>query len=258
MSETPARERRTALGCGCGGAVALVLAVIMGLAWLGYGTGERFRQALADPEARDAASREILGYETLPAGYHPMGGFSVPFVMDMAMLSDRQPPPGEEIAGPREAFEHRGFVFLATRARGSREREVRELLRGERERAEFFEEIDQAFERQEVLGRGRLQAGGAEVLYLAERGRLDLSPDGEEDPEADPGRDPGRRPAPDPMPESAEGPQETFLTRFLFECPDGGRLRVGTWFEAAPGGDAGTPADPEAARRFLDHFDLCG
>ena len=230
VTETPARERRTALGCGCGGAVALVLALIMGLAWLGYGTGERFRQTLADPEARDAASREILGYDALPAGYHPMGGFSVPFIMDMAMLSDRQPEPGEEISGPKEAFERRGFVFLATRARGAREREVREFLRGERERAEFFQEIDETFEREEVLGHGRIEAGGSRVLYLAERGRMDLG----------------------------EGARETLLTRFLFECPDGGRLRVGTWFEVAAGAAAGTPADPESARRFLDHFELCG
>lgn len=229
MKEPPGRERRTALGCGCGAAVALVLALIMGLAWLGYGTGERFRRALSDPEARDEASREILGYEALPAGYHPMGGFSVPFVMDMAMLSDLEPAPGEEVSGPEEAFDRRGFVFIATRARDARERELREYFRGERERAEFFQEIDQAFEREEVLGRGRLEAGGARVLYLAERGRMDLG----------------------------GGERETLLTRFLFECPDGGRLRVGTWFEAAPGG-GDSPDDPEAARRFLDHFELCG
>jgi len=226
-------ERRSLLGCGCGGAVALVLAVIVGLAWYGYRQGDRFREVLADPESRAAASREVLGYRELPPGYHPMGGFSVPFVMEMAMLSDREPGPGETVEGPEDAFGRRGFVLMATRSRGGREDELREYFRGERASATFFEEIDRLFASEEALGRGRVEAGGAEVLYVAERGRMELGGAGE----------------------------PTVLTRLLVECGGDSRLRTALWFEPTPaegGGYQGTPADEAALRAFLDHFRLCG
>lgn len=232
VTEAPP-ERRSLLGCGCGGAMALVLATIVGLAWFGYRQGDRFRDALRDPESRAAASLEVLGYRELPAGYHPMGGFSIPLVMEMAMLSDRDPGPGETVEGPEDAFGRRGFVFMATRSWGGRERELREYFRGERDRATFFQEIDQRFEGEEALGRGSVRAGGAEVSYVAERGRMELG---------------GSR-------------EPTVLARLLVACGGDSRLRAAMWFEPAPGsgeGYGGTPADPEALRRFLDHFRLCG
>jgi hypothetical protein len=154
--------------------------------------------------------------------------------MEMAMLSDREPAPGEEIEGPEQAFGRRGFVFLVTRASGRQEAELRAYFRGEREQAQFYQEIDQRFTGGEVVGRGRLRAGGAEeVLYVAERGRMELG----------------------------EGPAPTVLARLLVECPEGSRLRAAMWFEPAPpaeqDGYGGTPADPEALARFLDHFRLC-
>ena len=244
MTSTPppapgagAGERRAALGCGCGALVAGALALVMALAWFGYRKGEGFRESLRDPESRAAASREVLGYRELPAGYHPMGGFSIPFVMEMAMLSDREPAPGEEIEGPEQAFGRRGFVFLVTRTSGRQEAELRAYFRGEREQAQFYQEIDRRFTGGEVVGRGRLSAGGAEeVLYVAERGRMELG----------------------------DGPAPTVLARLLVECPEGSRLRAAMWFEPAPpavggGGEShrGTPADPAALQRFLDHFRLC-
>lgn len=229
-----APSRWSRLGCGCGALMALALATIVGLAWFGYGQGERFRESLADPESRAAASAEVLGHRELPAGYHPMGGFSIPFVMEMAMLSDLDPGPGETVEGPDEAFGRRGFVYMKTRSRGGRAQELREYFRGERERASFFQEIDGKFTGGESVGRGSLRAGGGAVQYVAERGRMELG--GETVP--------------------------TVLTRLLVECEgDDSRLRTALWFEEAPeagGGYDGTPADEEALKEFLDHFFLCG
>lgn len=225
--------RWSRLGCGCGALMALALVTIVGLAWFGYHRGERFREALRDPESRAAASREVLGYRELPDGYHPMGGVSIPFVMEMAMLSDRDPGPGEIVEGPEDAFGRRGFVYMKTRGRGGGEGELEEYFRGERERASFFQEIDGRFEAEERLARGRVEAGGAAVRYVAERGRMELG--GETVP--------------------------TVLARLLVGCGDDGRLRAALWFEAeSPGDDGyeGTPADEAAIRRFLDHFRLCG
>lgn len=213
--------------------MAVVLTVVVGLAWFGYSRGERFERELADPAARDDRSREILGYRTLPEGYHPLGGFSIPFVQKMAMLSDREPPPGETISGPADAFGRRGFVYLEARGSDERERELDRYFGGEAETSEFFADIDERFTGGEELARGNVRAGGAEVRYVAQRGRMEIGD------EAFP----------------------VVLARLLMECGDSSRLRVGMWFEPADGeagGGAGTPADPAALRRFLDHFRLCG
>jgi hypothetical protein len=234
---------RSPIGCGCGAAMALALAVVMGLAWFSYSRGRRFEKELQDPAAREARSREILGYRALPEGYHPLGGFSVPFIQDMAMLSDREPEPGEELSGPADAFGRRGFIYLEARSSDDRAREVEAYFEGKSEHSAFFQDVDERFAVEEALGRGHLRAGGAEVRYVAERGRMTLR--GEELP--------------------------TILARLLMVCPEQTRLRVAMWFEpppeeaAPPSGGAegaaplaGTPADPAALRRFLDHFRLCG
>lgn len=225
-------EPRSPVGCGCGSVLALVLLLVMGLAWFGYSRGQRFQAELRDPEARDARSRQILGYRELPEGYHPMGGFSLPWVQEMAMLSDREPGPDEEVTGPADAFGRRGFVYLEARSSDERAREVEGYFEGESERTEFFEDVDARFTAERELGRGHLRAGGADVRYVAELGRMTL-------------RD-------EELP--------TVLARILMVCPEKSRLRVATWFEPAPEEGVGvqdTPADPARLRTFLDHFRLC-
>ena len=82
-----------------------------------------------------------------------------------------------------------------------------------------------------------MRAGGAEVRYLAERGRMTIGEDA----------------------------FPAVLARLLMACGTDNRLRVGMWFEpappemegAVPGAAPDTPADPAALRRFLDHFRLC-
>jgi len=220
--------------------MTIAILVVMALAWFSYERGHRFEEELSDPAARDARSREILGYQDLPPGYHALGGFSVPFIQEMAMLSDREPAPGEEVSGPADAFGRRGFIYLSSRSSRRRAREVEAYFEGESDHSEFFKDIDDRFEVEEALARGHLRAGGAEVRYVAERGEMEL---GEGD-EALP----------------------TVMARLLIVCPEGSRLRVAMWFEPAPekpagaegtGALTGTPADPAALRRFLDHFQLC-
>jgi hypothetical protein len=79
------------VGIGC--AVLLVLGLVtVGL--LGYSAfrfGKRIEAELKDPSARTAKAKAVLGAETLPDGYHPTLALSIPVLMDMAMLSDREP-----------------------------------------------------------------------------------------------------------------------------------------------------------------------
>lgn len=226
-------RRRSLLGCGCGALLVAILAVLVGVAWYAYVQGKRFEETLADPEARAERSRKLLGYDELPAGYHPMGGFSIPFVMEMAMLSDRDPAPGEKVDGPDDAFRERGFVLMKTRADADERRELDRLFAGERAETDFFARTDLRFEGEERLGRGAVEVPPARIEYLVDRGRMELG----------------------------GVAREELLARLLIRCPQDDRLRVALWFEPAPtgpaGGPANGPADPEAIRRFLAHFDLC-
>ena len=228
-----------------------MLGTLVAISWYAYIQGKHFEDSLRDPAARDARSREVLGYRELPAGYHPMGGFKIPFVMEMAMLSDRDPAPGESVDGAQDAFRRRGFVFMRSRAGGKERRELDEYFSGERPTTDFFSQTDLHFQVEERLGRGSVTVGETPVDYVAERVRMDL-----------------------------EGEQrQEILAQLRIRCPDDERLRVALWFEAEPepeagggapseqgaGSDsgpegealAGTPADPEAIRAFLSHFELC-
>lgn len=233
--ETPPVEqtkRFSSLGCGCGTVMVVVLVGLMVMAWLTYIQGRRFEKTMADPEARAAKSREILGYEDLPEGYHPMGGFSTPFGTEMAMLSDRNPGPGEAVKGADDAFEERGFVFMKSRADAERRRELDELFAGERTESDFFAETDLTFVAEERLGRGVVEVPPVQVAWIAERGNMTLG----------------------------GVTRDELLARLLVRCPgDDRRLRVALWFEPTPEGEgrAGTPADPEAIAKLVGHFDLC-
>jgi len=233
--ETPPGEqtrRFSSLGCGCGSVMVVVLVGLMVMAWLTYIQGRRFEKTMADPEARAALSREILGYEDLPDGYYPMGGFSTLFGTEMAMLSDRNPGPGEAVEGADDAFDERGFVFMKSRADAERRRELDELFAGERSESKFFAETDLTFAAEERLGRGVIEVPPAEVAWIAERGGMTLG----------------------------GVTRDELLARLLVRCPgDERRLRVALWFEPAPEDEewAGGPADPEAIGELLGHFDLC-
>lgn len=235
-AQEPTRPGWTLMGCGCGGVMTVVLLVILGVTWFSYERSKSFERELGDPAARDRASRRILGYSSLPEGYHPMGGFSVPFVMEMAMLSDREPTPGETVKGAADAFRRQGFVFMKTRVFGDRGAKLREYFEGRRKTSDFFHDVDLKFKLSQALGRGELDAGGAHVQWVAQRGTMKLG----------------------------KSALDEVLTRLLIQCPDDGHVRVGMWFAPAPApasasGAAydGTPADPDAIDRFLNHFHLC-
>ena len=76
------------------------------------------------------------------------------------------------------------------------------------------------------------------MLYIAQRGRLDAH----------------------------HGRAEGLSALMLVDCPLDERMRIAVWFtpdpdpEAAAGspGLSGSPADEDALRSFMEHFDLCG
>lgn len=230
------------IGCGCTVLVLLALLLAGGAIFFGKQMVDGIKAGIQDPEVRDARARKILGYEELPEGYHPGISVSIPFVMEMAMLGDRELPGAEDLEEEeveaevkRSLFGRRGFFFF--KVRGAAEGESDEDLAREMN-------IDLKFEKARELARGEVEAGGAEVSFVAHLGTI------HGDEEALP----------------------AIINEMVATCLADPYGRKVLWFEAvseelseksapaeaiAPEDLAATPADPEAVKAFLDHFDLC-
>ena len=115
------------IGIGCVVIIGL-MAIAMGACgvWV-YSEAQRFEEEMTDPAARGNRVMDVLGADSLPDGYYPMMAFSIPFVMDTAMLTDIEPQPGEE---SEPNFGERGFVYVKILRMGQDEQELRDYFGG--------------------------------------------------------------------------------------------------------------------------------
>jgi hypothetical protein len=221
------------VGCGCAILVALVMIAGIGFFWMVRQQARSFKQGFTEPKVREQKTREVLPYRELPAGYHPLGSFSIPFIMDMAMLSDEEPK-----VGRFGKFRDRGFMYMRMRvgrAPTSEERK-RRILDGNDTEAPWMRYSNWRQGNQEHLRSGELDAGGARLDYTASRGDINVN---------------NQR-------------HQGVSVFMLIECPDH-HLRLGVWFapDPAPSQPAehvdfsGTPADPKAISDFANHFQFC-
>jgi hypothetical protein len=238
------------VGCGCAVLGILALLGIGGCFFFGWRFAQDMQETMSDPVAREAKVRELLGYDDLPEGYLPGFAFSVPFIMDMAAVGDRDLGSGDRMnVETDDVFEERGFLYFRMRRFGSLD--------------DVEGESDYDFDAEEELSRGEIEAAGARVEYTAQRGTS----------------------------YAGDQPIPSIAAEMRFDCGDRYH-RFGVWFvrigadeegveaeaaEAQVEADAevvaeaeveateepepdytGTPADEDALRAFLDHFDVCG
>lgn len=269
------RRPLTWLGCGCAALVAAVLAFVVAGSFATWRAAEGFEES-RDPAVAATRTREVVGWERLPAGYHPTGAMQMPLgMMRLAVFADAPPRPetvrpetprpetaektdrvnGPSATGPAAAEDAppavtAAFFFVDMPDWMDREEKMARVFRGEEGDPGGIAQVEVQFEGREELGRGELAAAGADVLYYARRGELEIQEAsfGLADEDAPPRSQPG------------------IATMLLFDCPHLDRLRLGLWFTAdpAPGTPTpeadltGTPADPAAIADFLSHFALCG
>jgi hypothetical protein len=227
---------------GCGLAVMLAMFALAGVTWWGYRTAKDFGESMTDPAKRAERIQSVLPYERLPEGYYPAFAFSVPMVMDMAMLSDREFEAGEN---PQESgkdgggFEERGFIYFNMREMRNNRQEMERYIRGEGPPPKDTNwDANVRFDPKDVIRRGTVQASGTQVLYAASRGEIS---------------------------NKGTGDKNGIVTMVMPDCGKG-RLRFGLWFGPDPSPDqpvkeadyAGTSADPAKVQEFLNHFKLCG
>jgi hypothetical protein len=241
----PPRDRTSPwmyVGCGCGIAVALVLAGLAAVTFFGYRKAKEVEQTFKDPEKRAAKTREILPYDELPRGYYPAGGVSVPLVMDMAMFSDKPPAPGSRPRGHEGGdldFGEHGFIYMSFRSwmGNGKEHELRDYIEGKGARPKWMNRSNVDLEHRDILRRGQLEVNGRTLSYAAARGEVNRR---------------GRH-------------NRGLVTFFTLECPNDNRRRMGLWFGPDPAPDkpavdvdlTGTTGDPEAIKAFVSHFRFC-
>jgi len=225
------------IGIGC-----IVIVGLMAIAagacgvWV-YSETQRFEAEASDPEARGARVLSVLGADSLPDGYYPMVAFSIPFVMETALLTDEVPTEEAEEAN----FGERGFIYLKMLRFGQDEQELRDYFEGRTDNADVLSDNGININVDEVIRRGTMQQAGAELMYVVQRGRVSMGRRG---------RDRG----------------DGLASMSLIECPDDSRLRIGIWFAPDPDPEAdaetldlsGTPGDAAAMAEFYGHFSLCG
>jgi hypothetical protein len=225
------------IGCGCGLLVVLIVAGVAALTFFGYRKGKEFEESFKDPAKRAAKTREILPYDQLPAGYYPLGGFSIPMVMEMAMFSDHEPAPGEGREGANN-FKERGFIYMVFRHWRGQKGDLRDYLEGKGKKPDWMNRSDTDLEHREILGRGHLQVNGQDMLYVSARGN-----------------------------DEHRGRKTNGLVTFMtLDCPGDNRQRLGLLFGPDPGPGqpadtlnlAGTNADPQVVKEFVGHFRFCG
>ncbi|HEX2255021.1 MAG TPA: hypothetical protein VHQ65_17275 [Thermoanaerobaculia bacterium] len=242
----------TFLGCGCAAVLALFLAGALSVTFLSYRAGQRLERQADDPAVAARDVRRILPYEELPAGYRPLGALSVPLTFDLAMVLG----PAGPATGADGEYD-RGFLYVRVRdwlGRGDRTRRWIESGQGDAAPLEQ-EQID--FAPREVVGRGALTSGRAEITWVARRGDVRVKVGGGDGGEA--GGDAAG-------PGAGAPPRASVLTLMDVECPGDARYeRVAIWFAPDPSPQtptgeqdwAGTPADPRALAALLARFDLC-
>lgn len=231
------------VGVGCLGAVVLAVAAVVALGAFGYRKVKQLEAEIKDPSARADKVKRVLGADRLPPGYHAVMAMSVPLVMDMAMLSDVEPDFRE---GRAQRLGQRGFFYVQSLAPGKNRQELRDYFEGRTDDAEVLRRNHIKLDRRgETLGRGTMPLQGGTLMYIAQRGELDM----------------------------AASRAQGITTMMLLDCPgDENRQRFGIWYGPEPealagkGGAGekltaddllGTPADEAAMREFMGHFSLC-
>jgi hypothetical protein len=142
-----------------------------------------------------------------------------------------------DVDTPDLDFGERGLIYLVVRHMDKGREDLDRYLRGEGPPPDWMDKGNVNVESEEVIGNGKVTAGGTELIYSARRGTVTTDND--------------RR--------------EGLYNFFLATCPGDTRTRIGIWFAPDPQPETpaaeadwtGTPADPEALKEFGGHFRFC-
>ena len=231
-----AEKRSPAVYIGIGCAAVILVMIVLGGAcalWV-YNQGQRIEAEMRDPDQRRNRVLQVLNADAIPDGYYPMVALSVPFLMDIAILSDREP----DAEGKVDGFDERDLIYVKMIRMGQDKDELRDYFEGRTDDPAVLRDNGIRVDVDELIGRGAFTSGDARLMYVAQRGNVSVQ---------------GRR-------------GEGITSVVWIECEQDSRMRIAIWFGPDPDPEAtaeeldvtGTPADEAALREFLGGFHFCG
>lgn len=237
MSHTTERSPWVYVGCGCALIVVLIVVAIAGASFMGVRKIKEYTEGMKDPVVRAERALEVLGGSALPPGYNAQLYLSVPFVLDLALLTDGPPVTEDDRQGMRD---YQNMIFFVDVRDFDESRDFDRYLDGEVDRPAIFRQIDVDFDFRagEPLGRGSFDVGTQGIRWVAEAGDLET--------------------------DLTEHPGVLVLSGV--DCPGRDkRVRILAWFQrhddldldALRANPTGTPADEAAFRGIVENFDVC-
>ena len=242
----PVKKQRSPLfyiAIGCGG--LLVLMMIFGLIALvaAVRCGQKMAAGITDPSAKAENVKKMLG--ATPVGYFPVLTFSIPMMMEMALLGDKAPPED----GGFGDFE-RGFMYFRVIAT-EQSAHAQDFFDGKSSDTSALRSSGVNVDAKDVLKRGTTKtSGGTVVKYVVTRGTMEMQ-GGQR-----------RRRGDDGM-----NAKPGLNTLMFFVCPDDtSAVRVGVWMMPDPSAETpadkldltGTVGDEEEIATFLRPLTPCG
>jgi hypothetical protein len=220
------------VGVGCLVALGLLVVGVVGVGYFGYRYARQVGEEMKDPVAREAKVKDVLGTQDIPSGYYPVLGLSIPFVMEMAILSDI-----ETLGSSGPAFKQRGFIYMNMLGGTKQQQELRDFFEGKTTDSSMLRQQSIRVRAGDIIRRGEVQDKDRRMLYVAQRGTIEVR--------------------------NAEVGGVT--TMLMVACPNDTRTRLGIWFGPDPDPSApvksanfkGSPADEDQIRSFAGQFDFC-
>lgn len=240
MREEKGRSPWVWVGIGCGAIVLVAAIAVAAITYFTVRTVKDIQAQLTDPGSREEKALSLLGAEGLPEGYYAMMSFSIPFVFDAVLLTDRAPGSDGEI----QTFGERGFIYVKSLQGADDRQQLLDVFEGDAELQDVlgeagirFQHSEVGIERDEEILSNVWERDDATIRYVASRGRVLID----------------------------EAWKPGLNTLVLAECPSGDtKVRLGIWFAPLPeereDGSidyTGTLADEAVIRDFVGHFRPC-
>lgn len=224
------------------GCSVLAVAGIAVAGYFLYQQAKTIQENLENPEPR---TLEMLGLESMPEGYYANFAFSIPFIMDMVIMSNEDGSLANSEGKKQDPFGKMGFFYFKFLKIGKDSADLQNYFEGKTDNDKVLRENGVNIDVDEVLKRGVFTLNGNQVYYLSQRGSI-----------------------------SSNGANANGLnTLMLIQCPNDKKMRLGIWYGPDSQNDVedtsgntnddlnasleGTVADLNEVQAFMEQFSFC-